>query len=272
MPNELEEEIGKMIGAGTGVEEPLEPEPEPEPSPDPNPEPEPTPDPEPPTSEPDPEPEPDPESPSEESELEKIKGENEELRKKLDASFGKEEPPPPAEPPPAEPPPEVIEEISFLEEDIDLDDLTRNKDTFNKLLNKVYKAGAESSRQFQENTLRSIPDIVKSNVTLQANLKKKVDEFYDSNKDLAPFKKAVAAVYEEIAAENPDWKMDKIFEEIGKETRKKLELHKKAEGKIKEDPPSPSPRFPKTKSSRTSRQKPDVSPLLEEIDKMNEVL
>lgn len=268
MPNELEEEIGKMIDVGTGVEEPLDSELDPEPSPDPEPEPEPTPDPEPPT--PEPEPESDPEPSSKENELEKIKGENEELRKKLDASYSKEEPPPTAESPPAESPPETIEEISFLEEDVDLDDLTRNKDTFNKLLNKVYKAGAESSRQFQENTLKSIPDIVKSNVTLQAALKKKVDGFYDSNKDLAPFKKAVAAVYEEVAAENPDWEMEKIFEKTGEESRRRLELRKKAEGK--EDPPTPNPRFPKTKSSRTSRQKPDVSPLLEEIDKMNEVL
>jgi hypothetical protein len=99
------------------------------------------------------------------------------------------------------------------------------------------------------------------------------DEFYTENKDLKSFKKAVAAVYEELASENPDWKLDKIFEETEKETRKRLELQKKAGTST--DAPTTSapkgPRFPKTKSSR-NRQKPNTSPLLEDIDKMNEVL
>ena len=202
-------------------------------------------------------------------ELKRIKKENDELRKKLNESAVKKtfktKAPTTATP---------FEEIDFLGEDIDLDDLTRNSSVFNKMLNKVYKMGVEASRKFQETTLRNIPEIVKSNVVVQATLKKKVDEFYEANKDLKPFKKVVASVYEELASENPDWDIVKTFNETEKETRKRLELHKKAGASTHApttDAPRKGPKFPKTKSSR-ERQKPKTSHLLSEIDKMNENL
>lgn len=200
-------------------------------------------------------------------ELERIKKENDELRKKLSESTVKKAPKTKA-PTTAAP----FEEIDFLGKDIDLDDLTRDSSVFNKMLNKVYKMGVDASRKFQETTLRNIPEIVKSNVVIQATLKKKVNEFYDDNTDLKPFKKVVATVYEELASENPDWEMGKIFDETEKETRRRLELQKKAktpgQGKEKHE----KPKFPKTKSSRSGRQKPNTSPLLEDIDKMNDIL
>jgi len=203
-----------------------------------------------------------------ELELERIKKENEALRSKLDKVHEKKVPETKA-PTTAAP----FEEIDFLGKDVDLDDLTRDPDMFNKILNKVYKMGSEASRKFQETTLRNIPDIVKSNIVVQATLKKQVDKFYGDNKDLKPFKKVVAAVYEELASENPDWEVTKIFDEVEKETRKRLELHKKAGATSAPttDAPKNTPRFPKTKSSRR-RQKPNTSHLLSEIDKMNEVI
>ena len=210
---------------------------------------------------------------SEDDELEKIKKENESLRKQVADAHEKKAPVtkiPGTKAPSTETP---FKEIDFLGKDIDLDELTRNPDMFNKILNKVYKLGSDASRSFQETTLKNIPDIVKSNVVAQATLKKKVDEFYGANKDLKPFRKAVAAVYEELASENPDWKLDKIFEETEKETRNRLELQKKAGATSAPTTDAPKkPRFPGTKSSRSSRQKPNTSPLLEDIDKMNEVL
>jgi len=202
-------------------------------------------------------------------ELEKMKREIEALRTKLNET--QEKKPPATKSPTTEVP---YKEIDFLGKELDLDDLTRDPDILNKILNKVYKMGSDASKQFQETTLKNIPDIVKSNVVAQATLKKKVDEFYTENKDLKPFKKAVAAVYEELASENPDWKLDKIFNETEKETRKRLELQKKAgatSAPSTEAPKRKSPRFPGTKSSR-SRQKPNTNSLLSEIDKMNEII
>ena len=207
-----------------------------------------------------------------EDELEKIKKENEALRDKLSKVEERKAPltkVPGTKAPTTEAP---YKEIDFLGKEIDLDELTRDPDMLNKILNKVYKMGSDTSRAFQETTLKNIPDIVKSNVVAQATLKKKVDEFYTDNKDLKPFRKVVAAVYEEVASENPDWELNKIFEETERETRKRLELHRKARATSAPSTDAPKgPRFPKTKSSR-SRQKPNTSPLLEDIDKMNEAL
>ena len=208
----------------------------------------------------------------EEDELENIKKENEALRKQVADAHEKKTPVTKAPGTKAPSTKAPYEEIDFLGKEFDLDDLTRDPDILNKILNKVFKMGSDASRNFQETTLKNIPDIVKNNVVAQATLKKKVDEFYDANKDLKPFKKAVAAVYEELASENPDWKLNKIFTETEKETRKRLELQKKAGATSAPTTSAPKgPRFPKTKTSR-SRQKPNTSHLLSEIDKMNETL
>ena len=197
-------------------------------------------------------------------ELTRIKEENERLRQQVEDSQRKVAPKTTA-PTTAFP----VEEVDFLGSDTDLDELTRDARVFNTLLNKVHKAGIEAGRKFQETTLRNIPDIVKSNVTIQATLKKKVEDFYDESKDLKPFKKVVSAVYEELQAENPDWDIDKIFKETETETRKRLELHRKATST--DAPTTKAPRdpvFPKTKTSR-QRRAPKTSPLLSEIDEMN---
>lgn len=199
----------------------------------------------------------------EDDELKKIKEENERLRQQIEESSGTKAPKTTA---PATAAP--IDEIDFLG-NTDLDELTRDSKSFNALLNKVHKSGIEAGRKLQETTLRGIPDIVKSNVTIQSTLKKKVEEFYKDNEDLMKFKKAVSTVYEELASEHPDWKIDKIFEETEKESRKRLELYKKSTSTTAPTTKAPKgPRFPKTKSSR-ERQKPQASSLLNEIDEMN---
>ena len=198
-------------------------------------------------------------------ETEELRKENERLRKRIEEGSGRTKAPSTKAPSTDAP----IEDINFLDSDTDLDDITRNVETFNKVLNKVYKAGVESQRGFQEDTLRSIPNIVKSNVIIQATLKKKVDGFYKGNKDLLPFKRAVGQVYEELASENPDWNLDKVFVETEKEARVRLELPRKASTTEAPTTGAPKgPRFAKTKSRKT-KSKPDTSGLLSEIDEMN---
>ena len=215
-----------------------------------------------------------PEDPPAESVKEKeLREENEKLRKQIDERHTPEpEPAPELEPAPE---PDPIEEISFLGEGVDLDELIRDPVAFNKLLNKIHTAGVTSARGIQETTLRGIPDIVKSNITIQATLKKEVETFYKANEDLRVFPKVVGAVYEELAADNPDWTVAKTFEEVEKETRNRLELHKKATDPPA-DPPDPDPdpdpkgpKFAKVGGKREVRQKPGTDSLLSEIDEMN---
>jgi len=253
MENEIKEELGSMIDALSGKVE--EPEPEPEPEPNPELEPELAPEPA-----PTPEPEPEPLPPPEPDEKDKI---IEELRRKLEE---KEIPTPsPAPPPPEEP--LDLESTDFIG-DLDPEDIMRDKDMLNKLLNSVYSKGVTDARKLtSEKVLLSIPEIVKNNLNIMTELQKTSDEFYANNKDLAPFKKVVAAVFEEVAAKNPDKKYGELLNEVGDEARKRLELHKKVTS-------GPSaPRLPNKKGSPPAKpNRPDTSSLQSEIELMNKSL
>jgi len=198
--------------------------------------------------------------------------------KELKALIPKKKEDPPIEEPLVKEP-ELPEEHNFLK-DLDLDELTRDPEAFNKLLNNVFLKGVELTRaevkSGSEGLLRSIPDIVKNNIQVTTALKKASDEFYSDNEDLKPFKKVVAVVFEEIASKNPDKSYKEILVEVEKDTRKRLELHKKAvvDNKDKDkDKDKDVPKLPGNKGSkRTSKQKPDTSSLAKELADMDEVV
>ena len=205
------------------------------------------------------------------SDTERYRKENEELRKRIDELSVPKEP----EEKIAEPKEQTLESINFVG-DIDEDDffdIVRDPVKFNELLNKVYSQGVKSS---QEGVLRGIPDIVKNNVTTVIALKKASDEFYENNEDLAPFKKVVAAVFEEIASEHPDWKYDKVLEQSGINARSRLELIKKTNNQNQnqnKDKKNNKPNLPHKRSQqRQNQNRPDTDPLLSEIDEMNKVV
>jgi len=172
--------------------------------------------------------------------------------------------------------PVSLEEQDFIG-DLDLDDLVRDKASFNKLLNSVYSKGVNDSKRIAtEGVLNSIPEIVKHNLTILTTLKEASDKFYDENKDLVPFKRVVAAVFEEIASKNPDKKYSELMELTAPEARKRLELHKQAAKKEKEGEKESGkpPRLPGVKSGQrqTPSQKPNTSSLEKEIEQMNSTL
>jgi len=120
--------------------------------------------------------------------------------------------------------------------DEDLDDILADKDKFNGVLTKIVTTS-------MENILRSMPQVVNAQVKQQQTFQTYVDEFYKENEDLAPVRKTVGAVANEVHSEHPDWKLNQIFEETAARTRKMLGLKAKALGKG-EDTPSveePSP-------------------------------
>ena len=161
--------------------------------------------------------------------------------------------------------------------DLDLDDLTRDKAALNKILNSVYSKGVNDSKRIAtEGVLNTIPDIVKHNLTLLTTLKEASDNFYNDNKDLVPFKRVVAAVFEEIAAKNPDKKYSELMNLTAPEARKRLELHKQAVKKEAEENKenNKSPRLPNAKGGnrQTQTQKPNTSAIEKEISEMNKTL
>ncbi len=163
----------------------------------------------------------------------------------------------------------TFEEQDFLG-DLDIDDVMESKDSLNKLLQIVYTKGITETRKvLGEHVLREIPSIVQSNIAIMEELAKTRKEFYEENPDLEPFKKVVATVFEEVAAESPDKNAKELLEEVGKEARKRLELHKDVTSTKSEKKP---PKLPEKKTSRTSKDKPDVSGLETELSDMNKVI
>lgn len=205
-------------------------------------------------------------------ELSRIKRENEELRSKLaEKVVVKDEP---KEKPPTTDPP--IAEQEFVK-DVDLDDITRDPSAFNKLLNSIYKKAVESVRgevrRSKEETIQVLPSIVTKNMELQKTLKEMSDKFYEDNKDLAPFKKVVGVVFEEISSQNPKAPLTEVLGKVGEETRKRLELKsvKGSKPPIKDaDNPPPLPRH--KQGGRSAQPKPESNPVISQIDEMNRTL
>lgn len=206
------------------------------------------------------EPEPEPEDP-----LEAIRRENAELKARLEA-IEKPKPTPAPEP---EPEPLTIEDQNFLD-GVDFEEATTDPETFNKLLNTLYKkAVSDTQNKLGESVLRSIPDIVRTNINTITNLKAASDKFYDDNKDLAPFKKVVATVFEEVAAENPDKELSEILSDVAAESRKRLDLHKKAAASSTK--PN-SPKLPRKSGQPARGGPPSTTGIESELAEMNKVL
>jgi hypothetical protein len=158
--------------------------------------------------------------------------------------------------------------------DLDLDDLTHDKTVLNKLLNAVYSKGVTDSKKIAtEKVLNSIPDIVKHNLTILTSLKEVSDNFYNENKDLVPFKRVVAAVFEEVASKNPDKKYGELMELVGPEVRTRLALHKQAVKEEKKEEER-KPRLPNAKGGprHSPETKPNTSAISNEIAEMNKAL
>ncbi len=178
---------------------------------------------------------------------------------------------------PTQPPEEdTIEDLPISDEDfladIDPDDLYNDPKLFKEVLNRVYKKAREDARKEIkggiESVVRSIPDITKNTVAIQAQLAKVRDEFYKENKDLLPWSKSVAAVMEDLISKNPDKHYNELLPEVATETRRRLNLQKQVDNKNKNNPPP----LPKKKGGQRTTPNPDLSDLDRAIAEMDKAL
>lgn len=178
---------------------------------------------------------------------------------------------------PTQPPEEdTIEDLPISDEDfladIDPDDLYNDPKLFKEVLNRVYKKAREDARKEIkggiESVVRSIPDITKNTVAIQAQLAKVRDEFYKENKDLLPWSTSVAAVMEDLISKNPDKHYNELLPEVATETRRRLSLQKQVDNKNRNSPPP----LPKKKGGQRSTPSPDLSDLDREIAEMDKAL
>lgn len=242
-----------------------EPQPQPEPEPTPEPQPEPTPEPEP-TPTPTPEPEPKPPEPSEREKL--LEAQIEDLQGKLLSRDTKPaEPGPKPKPPEPEPP----KPLNFLG-DQKLDEILDDPEKFNALLVAVHdKASDEGEKRGAEKLLRQIPELVSTYTSRHTTLAGLASDFYKKNRDLVGVKKTVAAVTSEIAAENPDLSVEKVFEMAAERTRKVLGLKGSAVVPPTPEPnpnpePAPNPAFVDGKGGRKAKPSSGLKGLEKEID------
>ena len=201
-----------------------------------------------------------------EDEAERIKRENEELRKKIAELSEPKTEPPKTEAPTTDPP---IEDLDFLG-DLDPDDISRDPREFNRVMNSIYKKAVETVRKEMKHTssqtMRSIPDIVKTNIAVQENLRKLSEKFYEDNEDLKPFNKVVATVFEETVKEHPDKTFTEILDTVGKVTRDRLELKKPSS-----NPDGPPP-LPRKTGGKVKSQQPRPDKVASDISEMNKSL
>lgn len=121
-----------------------------------------------------------------------------------------------------EPEPLTVEEMDFLGER-HIDNLLSDSQTFNAFINEVARKIIEgASANIGQNIMTSIPQIVRTNVTNQMSLARKVDDFYRENSDLADKKQFVGIVANELQAKNPEWTVEQLFSEAAAEARKRL--------------------------------------------------
>lgn len=160
-----------------------------------------------------------------------------------------------------------VMELDFLG-DRDPEEIIRDPKEFNKLLNDVYAKGLTNSKGVAL-TREEVATTVRDNMTIVAELKKTSDEFFDSNKDLKPFRKVVAVVFEDLAAANPKKNYAEIVTGVAKETRKRLAL---PEPKAQPKKETKKPKLPRKKSSQSRGPAPKPDEFDSELDEMDKAL
>jgi len=123
------------------------------------------------------------------------------------------------------------EKLDFLD-GTHLDEVLDNPEKFAAVLTNLYnRARTDAEQAAVQKVLTSIPQLVANYSTKRANMQAMVDDFYKGNPDLQGVKKTVAAVINEVAAENPRYKVSEVFSKAAVKTRELLGLQAVATGK-----------------------------------------
>lgn len=182
---------------------------------------------------------------------------------------GQPKPAAPAEPKPKEDEapaatqakPSETKEVNYLE-GVDYEELTENPEAFNAFLNKFAQAiEGRAVADAQERVLRTLPDTLLKFNTYQTTLHEAAKDFYKENPDLQHVKPFCAQVANGLAAEHPDWTIERVFKETGPKVKQALGLQAQArKGVRKVKTP-----VPQGKGARPG-PKPKLTPMQKEIN------
>jgi len=182
------------------------------------------------------------------SEVEQLKKDNEELRVQMEHLSGFAAQIPPKEvqangeqtQEKVQQTPPKQEAVKFVTEET-FDKMLTDADSMNTIITDVFN---KASAKAVEDTYRKVPFLVQRLVQQQSTLNSMVTDFYETNKDLVPYKKFVGFVSNEIASEHPDWEYNKLLEETGKTVRKRINLRQVTDS-ANTKPPNKKPAFAK---------------------------
>jgi len=167
---------------------------------------------------------------------------------------------------PSTDPPITFEDQDFVG-DLDLEDLTEDKDKVNKLLNTVYQKGVTESRgMLSGDVMKKFPNLISAVV----NLQKAADKFYEDNEDLTPYRKDVGEEFKKQTSENPDKDFDEIISDVALAVRSKFKLPEIQKKTVDRGNP---PKLPKKKAKPgKEKDKPKLDPVQSQIDEMNKFM
>ena len=143
---------------------------------------------------------------------------------------------PPTPPKQETPPPPVVtttpsgmQPFSVTSEEFD--SALDNVDGFNKVVslkinNYVQSAVNAIVESRITEIMRTMPTMNANMVRTMVGLEFATHRFYSSNEDLVAFKPFIAMIGNEVMSKNPTYTIDKVYEEVEKEARKKLRLPK----------------------------------------------
>lgn len=228
-----------------GVDVPEEPTPQPEPAPEPE-------SPQPPTPIETPQEEPD-EGPEDYSPRERMLLRR--LEEMTQSSIER------SAPQPVEETPEVPQADHNFMDGLDIDEVISDPTAMNKLLLNVYNRGlAEASRLAAENILRSLPNTVSRYVQNHVTMNEVVRDFYERNPDLKAVRRTVAAVANDIAAQEPGLSTQQLFDRAADKTREILQLRRVTANNTRK-----TPAFARQRGRSVT---PELSGLQREIDEL----
>lgn len=205
----------------------------------------------------------------EDDELKREREENERLRAKIEEMSGPKKTTPATTAPATEAP---LEDVDFVGEVDDEDDIRLTKEDLNKFLNKVRKDAISVASDRDKQLSASIPGQIRVTSEVINELKAAKDKFFEENEDLAKFPKVVASVFGDLMEGNEKKTYSELLTETAKEARSRLGLPEPSKGKKKDDTdPPPLPRR-KGSKDRSKGSEPKLSAIEAEIAEMDKVL
>ncbi len=112
-----------------------------------------------------------------------------------------------------------------------------------------------------EDVLKAIPQVINNVVKVQMEVHQRTADFFIKNQDLKDHKEFIGFVANDLSGKNPDWTMEKLFEELPGEVKKRIGM--KAEVKKPAFIPSKKgPRVPGEKLTELTPIEQEISDLM----------